>query len=177
MTCDFCLVRCREAWAIQVGAFREPVWKVTNIEGEWAACDGCYPLIAAGDLAGLVARVAAAIGPANFEEDKARRSYELLFRNIEGQSYRFTDQDTFQYVVVCPDGTSYKCNVCDCGLNSNPDGQEQIRRGALPLCLGCAMKLMAVCQARGLTFTSPAMADELVGIIDKMRLQPRKVAR
>lgn len=103
MLCDFCLTPCREAWAVTVNDFREPVYKVVNVAGQWAACDGCWPLLMARDSVALMRRITAIInsrGDGFLEEDKARRFHSLLLTNITGHPERISDQTSLPERVL-----------------------------------------------------------------------------
>lgn len=54
MICDFCLTAHKELWGFHVDEFDES--GIHNLDGEWAACDDCLPLVKTRDYIGLFER-------------------------------------------------------------------------------------------------------------------------
>lgn len=77
-------------------------------------------------------------------------------------------------VVVCKQGDAYRCSICGRGVSASAPGQEQIRRGALPVCNPCGFDLLARAEKDkrlgGLT-VNPAAAERLEEMLREMRAE------
>ncbi len=87
LQCDFCSAP-RPTWRYPARSF--VAYRVSEIAGEsvgdWAACDGCYALIEAGDLPGLALR---SLESLLAKHPEARAAADVLFTELGDLHYQF----------------------------------------------------------------------------------------